>query len=617
MATRDSSRAPGWVTPMLAKPDGGRLHEGPEWAYEYKLDGYRACMQIASDGTTVLTSRNGIDFTYEFADLTGVLAPALDGQPAVLDGEIVVYNDAEQIDFGLMQERRGRYQTHQSSPRRAEPFEDVPVQFLAFDLLLLGTKTLPRELYEQRRGQLAGLAMPDPYRVSVVRGFTSTELAVLAWLTASAAEFGVDRIGVGGASAGGNLAALVSAHRGPALDHQVLEVPAVTLDVERDESNRRYGELTGTGDLPLLRAAYLSAGPVAGWTEPAQVPDLTGQPPTLVITAECDALRDSGQRYAARLAARASGTVLAAYFAGSVVTALVFSWISDRTGTRKLIVWTSTLFIAGGLLGQPVRPGHAGVRAGDRHRRDGPGRFRGGRHGDADRAAAGHVGGRGGLGRDRVVVPAPAAARPGRRHSPAGDRRRRAELLRAVPRLGRRRGVRRARRASHQERDLTGGRRNARGPTPDLIAEDRCLGKAPTTELKSCGRWASRSCPLSRTSSRPDVGRDPPRASHHPGGPALFHAEAHGLGSRPPEPGRTRLRRRALGSCDSRGGWAVSRKSASPSRLGLSSIAACHSRAARSFRTPGTRSPVTTRTGSPQSSPRTPSGWRLRGTPQP
>ncbi|MCR6487743.1 MFS transporter [Amycolatopsis sp. OK19-0408] len=49
-------------------------------------------------------------------------------------------------------------------------------------------------------------------------------------------------------------------------------------------------------------------------------------------------------------AARASGTVLAAYFAGSVVTAFVFGWLSDRTGKRKLIVWTSTLFTAGGLL---------------------------------------------------------------------------------------------------------------------------------------------------------------------------------------------------------------------------------------------------------------------------
>ncbi|QXV56577.1 hypothetical protein CVV72_05780 [Amycolatopsis sp. TNS106] len=30
---------PKWVEPMVAKPDGGRLRESPEWTYEYKLDG--------------------------------------------------------------------------------------------------------------------------------------------------------------------------------------------------------------------------------------------------------------------------------------------------------------------------------------------------------------------------------------------------------------------------------------------------------------------------------------------------------------------------------------------------------------------------------------------------
>jgi bifunctional non-homologous end joining protein LigD len=177
MAARDArSRVPAWIEPMLAKPDGGRLRSGPEWAYEYKLDGYRAAMRIAPDGTTVLTSRNGIDFTDEFASLAGVLAPALDGRAAVLDGEIVVYNEAGQIDFGLLQERRGRYQKHRSAGR-GTPFDDVPVRFLAFDLLLLGDTPLLNQPYDERRGLLSRLPMPDPYRVSLVPAFTFDELA--------------------------------------------------------------------------------------------------------------------------------------------------------------------------------------------------------------------------------------------------------------------------------------------------------------------------------------------------------------------------------------------------------------------------------------------------------
>ncbi|KFU80229.1 hypothetical protein [Amycolatopsis lurida] len=124
---------------MPAGPDGGRLREGPEWA-EYKLDGYRACLRAASDGV-----------------LTEVLA-----------GEIVVYHDAGQSDFGLLRERRGRYQTHRSSARRDEPFDDVPVRFLAFGLPHLDGTSLLREPYDERR-RLTLLPMPDPYRVEVMR----------------------------------------------------------------------------------------------------------------------------------------------------------------------------------------------------------------------------------------------------------------------------------------------------------------------------------------------------------------------------------------------------------------------------------------------------------------
>jgi len=176
MAAHDASSVPAWVEPMLAKADGGRLRSGPEWAYEYKLDGYRAAMRIAPDGTTVLTSRNNIDFTAEFADLAGVLAPALDGRAAHLDGEIVVYGEDGRIDFERMQERRGHWVRHQSGPKGLE-FKDVPVRFLAFDLLLLGDRNLLATPYDERRRLLAELPMPDPYRVSVVHAVTFDDLA--------------------------------------------------------------------------------------------------------------------------------------------------------------------------------------------------------------------------------------------------------------------------------------------------------------------------------------------------------------------------------------------------------------------------------------------------------
>ncbi|WP_370949618.1 DNA ligase D [Amycolatopsis sp. cg5] len=177
MARADRPAVPDWVNPMLAKPDGGRLPTGSSWVYEYKLDGYRCCMRIAPDGTTVLTSRNNLDFTDEFTEVTGVLGAALGGEAAVLDGEIVVYNEHGQPEFGRLQERRGRFAKHQSSPHRGEPFTDDPVRFIAFDLLRLGDRSLLGEPYEERRRLLTGLPMPDLFRVAVVRAFTFDELA--------------------------------------------------------------------------------------------------------------------------------------------------------------------------------------------------------------------------------------------------------------------------------------------------------------------------------------------------------------------------------------------------------------------------------------------------------
>ncbi|GAB2999098.1 DNA ligase D [Amycolatopsis acidiphila] len=170
------SRVPDWVEPMLAKPDGGRLRSGPGWAYEYKLDGYRCAMRIAPSGTTVLTSRNGIDFTDEFPTLAGALGVALGGRAAVLDGEIVACNEAGQIEFGLLQERRGRYQKYRTAGHH-EPFEDARVRFLAFDLLQLGDTRLLEQPYDERRRLLAALPMPAPDRVSIVPAFTFDELA--------------------------------------------------------------------------------------------------------------------------------------------------------------------------------------------------------------------------------------------------------------------------------------------------------------------------------------------------------------------------------------------------------------------------------------------------------
>jgi bifunctional non-homologous end joining protein LigD len=129
-------------------------------------------MRVAADGAMALTSRNGNDLTDEFAVLAGGLGEALGGRAAVLDGELVVLNEAGQPEFGLMQERRGRYQ-------QGFPVADEPVLYVVFDLLHLGDTRLLTETYDHRRALLEQLDLPHPERITVSPAFTHATLIQL------------------------------------------------------------------------------------------------------------------------------------------------------------------------------------------------------------------------------------------------------------------------------------------------------------------------------------------------------------------------------------------------------------------------------------------------------
>ena len=135
--------------------------------------------------------------------------------------------------------------------------------------------------------------------------------AALAWAHANAAALGADphRVGVGGDSAGGNLAAVVaqlSAHDGgppPAL--QLLIYPATDFTTRR-RSRELFGEgfLLSDSDMNWFEDNYL--GPErADASDPRASPlladDLAGLAPALVVTAAFDPLRDEGEEYAQAL----------------------------------------------------------------------------------------------------------------------------------------------------------------------------------------------------------------------------------------------------------------------------------------------------------------------------
>ena len=135
--------------------------------------------------------------------------------------------------------------------------------------------------------------------------------AATSWVADHADVLGVDpdRIAVSGDSAGGNLAivtALMARERGgPALAFQLLVYPVAdyALDTPSYETYAEgYGILTARG-MAWFRDHYLN-GPQdrADWrAAPLRAPDLSGLPPALVITAECDVLHDEGVALAGRL----------------------------------------------------------------------------------------------------------------------------------------------------------------------------------------------------------------------------------------------------------------------------------------------------------------------------
>lgn len=137
--------------------------------------------------------------------------------------------------------------------------------------------------------------------------------SLLAWLRADASTIGADgsRIAVGGHSAGGNLSAaacLLAARRG-APQVQGLIVDYAPLDLATPPGAKLTDDFGGPGAAELasvgerFNAWYLSA-PQDGGDElasPVLAADLSGMPPTLVITAEHDLLRAEGDLFAARL----------------------------------------------------------------------------------------------------------------------------------------------------------------------------------------------------------------------------------------------------------------------------------------------------------------------------
>ena len=131
-------------------------------------------------------------------------------------------------------------------------------------------------------------------------------LAATRCVAGHAGELGVDpsRLGVGGDSAGGNLAAVVALlardEGGPALAHQLLIYPATDFTVAPAMVDDGAAVVLSSDDMAWFNGNYLAGSddaksPTASPTLAASHRDL---PPALVLTAEYDPLCPQGEKYA-------------------------------------------------------------------------------------------------------------------------------------------------------------------------------------------------------------------------------------------------------------------------------------------------------------------------------
>ena len=126
------------------------------WGYEIKWDGVRA-IAYCEPGLLRLESRSLREITSQYPEIRPIVRE-LGGRSAILDGELVAYDDAGRPSFQALQ---GRIHLASESEIRRRARE-TPVTYVVFDLLYLDRRALFDVPYEERRAELEALGLSGP-----------------------------------------------------------------------------------------------------------------------------------------------------------------------------------------------------------------------------------------------------------------------------------------------------------------------------------------------------------------------------------------------------------------------------------------------------------------------
>jgi ATP-dependent DNA ligase len=121
------------------------LPRGEEWAYEQKLDGFRAIVFVDGEDSYV-QSRGGKPLSRYFPELS--FAPGR----YVIDGELVIRDAAGNVEFEALQSR-----LHPAQSRIELLSREIPAELRVFDLLAEGDAALLETPFGERRARLERL----------------------------------------------------------------------------------------------------------------------------------------------------------------------------------------------------------------------------------------------------------------------------------------------------------------------------------------------------------------------------------------------------------------------------------------------------------------------------
>ncbi len=139
---------------------------GKELISEYKYDGIRA--QLHKVGRSVkIFSRRLEDITQAFPEIVG--SALKHGTDFILDGEVVPFRDSRPLPFNELQRRLRRKNVDQKL------LEEIPVTYVAYDVLYLAGTNMIREPLSKRKEALANIGLVKPLVAGPFRNLKSEE----------------------------------------------------------------------------------------------------------------------------------------------------------------------------------------------------------------------------------------------------------------------------------------------------------------------------------------------------------------------------------------------------------------------------------------------------------